>query len=184
MQVPALDLYQIHSPAFSLRSVTVWAEELAKAHKQGLIKHVGVSNYNSTQVRITCETLEKEGVHLMSNQIEYSLLHRLPETNGLIDECKKHGVAILAYSPLAMGRLTGKYTRENPAPSNRRFGHIDYDLLEPLLSKMKEIAAAHGDEITVSQVAINWVIAPHCGLQKRKASSTKYGLSQLGADGG
>ena len=74
-----MDLYQVHSPAFSLRAVEVWAEGMAQCVKEGLCKHVGVSNYSSDQVARTHAMLAKYGIKLASNQIEYSLLHRLPE---------------------------------------------------------------------------------------------------------
>eukprot|EP00996_Jenningsia_fusiforme_P001496 NODE_2376_length_1215_cov_50.096913_g2168_i0.p1 GENE.NODE_2376_length_1215_cov_50.096913_g2168_i0~~NODE_2376_length_1215_cov_50.096913_g2168_i0.p1 ORF type:complete len:366 (+),score=63.08 NODE_2376_length_1215_cov_50.096913_g2168_i0:97-1098(+) len=179
LQLPAVDMYQVHGPAFSFRSVEVWAEALAVAAKAGLARTVGVSNYNSDQVQRTCAVLSKHGLALASNQIEYSLLHRLPETTGLIKTCKDSGVAILAYSPLAMGRLTGKYTAENQPAGQRRFGACPPEVLEPLLDAMRSIAASHeaalrrddaaAAGVTCSQVALNWVIAkggiPICGAK-------------------
>eukprot|EP01116_Phalansterium_solitarium_P011290 TRINITY_DN26922_c0_g1_i1.p1 TRINITY_DN26922_c0_g1~~TRINITY_DN26922_c0_g1_i1.p1 ORF type:complete len:364 (+),score=84.39 TRINITY_DN26922_c0_g1_i1:68-1159(+) len=156
LAMPSVDLYQIHAASTSLRAVEVWAEALAEAHAKGLIKAVGVSNYNADQVRRTHAVLAKHGVPLASNQIEFSLLRTNPLHNGLIDACKELGVQIIAYSPLAMGRLSGKYSKENPPQGNRKFGKVEMEELEPLLDKLKAIGVAHGK--TPSQVALNWCI--------------------------
>jgi len=73
LQMKSVDLYQVHGPAPSVRSVEVWAECMAEAHKQGLIRSVGVSNYSVNQLRRTHAVLAKHGIALASNQIEFSL---------------------------------------------------------------------------------------------------------------
>ena len=181
LKLPYVDLYQVHSPGFSCRSVEVWAEEMALCFKQGLIRGVGVSNYNADQVQRTHAVLAKHGIPLLSNQVEYSLLHRMPETNGLFETCRKLNVKILAYSPLAMGRLTGKYTTKEQLEnldSARSFGQAPVEQLLPLLEKMKAIGAAHGGK-TCSQVAINWVIRkgaiPICGAKSAAQATDNAG---------
>lgn len=52
--------------------------------------------------------LQDQGVALASNQVQYSLLYRAPERNGVIQACKDTGTALLAYSPLTQGLLTGE----------------------------------------------------------------------------
>ncbi|TPX30757.1 hypothetical protein SmJEL517_g05738 [Synchytrium microbalum] len=155
LQMKTIDLYQIHGPV-SLRPVEVLGEALAEAVKLGLVRAVAVSNFSISEVQRIHKTLSKHGIQLASNQIEFSLLRRLPETSGLIAECHKLGVAVIAYSPLGMGRLTGKYSSENPPPAGRNFGDIDMKLLVPLLDTLKEMAARY--ERTVAQVALNWCI--------------------------
>ena len=113
--VPAVDLYQLHGP-ISLRSHAVLADALAKAHQEGLVKAVGVSNYSAKETRSMAAALERHGMKLATNQIEFSLLRRSPETGGLIATCKELGVLPLAYSPIGQGRLTGKYSASNPPP--------------------------------------------------------------------
>ena len=56
---------------------------------------------------------------LATDQVEYSLVNRKPERTGLTDVCAELGVTIIAYSPLAQGLLTGKYTPDNPPPGVR-----------------------------------------------------------------
>ncbi len=77
--VPAVDLYQIHGPV-SLRSHSAMADALAAAHEAGLVKAVGVSNYSVTETRAIDAELRTRGMRLATNQIEFSLLRRAPET--------------------------------------------------------------------------------------------------------
>ena len=72
---------------------------------------VGVSNHDLDELLPIYSALEKQGIPLASNQIEFSLLRQLPKTSGLIKACSKLGIGILAYSPLGMGRLTGTSLR-------------------------------------------------------------------------
>jgi diketogulonate reductase-like aldo/keto reductase len=98
-QVDCVDLYQIHGP-IHLRSIEVVGNALAEAVKLGLTKTVGVSNYSTDEMIKMYDCLQKHGIQLASNQVEYSLLRRLPETSGHIAECHKRGVAVLGYCPL------------------------------------------------------------------------------------
>ncbi|CAF4004961.1 unnamed protein product [Rotaria sordida] len=118
LKVECVDLYQIHGP-IHLRSIEVIGDALAEAVKLGLTKTVGVSNYSTAEMIRMYDCLQKHGIQLASNQVEYSLIRRLPETSGHIAECHKRGVAVLGYCPLGMGGLTGKYSRANPPPGNR-----------------------------------------------------------------
>lgn len=154
-----VDLYQIHGPAVTFRSVECLAEALGDAFEQGLTKAVGVCNFNEKELRKAHQVLAKRGIPLASNQVEFSLLRRLPETSGLLKVAEELGVTVLAYSPLAMGRLTGKYSVENPPPggSTRRFGNVSMNEVEPLLEKMRKIAESHNK--TPSQVALNWCMS-------------------------
>ncbi|MBX3066852.1 MAG: aldo/keto reductase [Anaerolineae bacterium] len=153
----SVDLYQIHWPP-STSTIETMAEGLADAVEAGLTRSVGVSNYNVDQMRRTHELLAKRGIQLASNQVEYSLLERMPESSGLLAACRELGVTLIAYSPLGMGLLTGKFTPENPPKGLRgRWFKTDYlERLQPLLGKMRDIGTAHAK--TVAQVALNWTI--------------------------
>jgi len=102
------------------------------------------------------DCLQKHGIQLASNQVEFSLLRRTPETSGLIAECHKRGIAVLGYSPLAMGRLTGKYSKANPPPSGRGFSNVNMAEVDPLIETMRGIGAKYN--VSVSSVALNYVI--------------------------
>ncbi len=154
-----VDLYQIHWPYPPL-PVETWAEALADAVEAGLTRAVGVSNFSAPQMRRAYETLARRGIPLASNQVEYSLLHRRPERDGVMAACRELGVTLIAYSPLAMGVLSGKYSPERPPPGlrGRRYSPTVLKRLQPLLGLLREIGQAHGGK-TPSQVALNWVLA-------------------------
>jgi aryl-alcohol dehydrogenase-like predicted oxidoreductase len=157
--LPQVDLYQIHWP-FPPRPVGFWAAALAEAVRLGLSRAVGVSNCDVAQTREAHWVLASMGVPLASNQIEFSLLGRTPERNGLLDVCRDLGVTIIAYSPLAMGLLTGKFTSSHPPPPMRRRAILraSLDRLPALIAAEREIGQAHGGK-TPGQVALNWVIS-------------------------
>jgi aryl-alcohol dehydrogenase-like predicted oxidoreductase len=132
---------------------------LADAVDAGLIKAAGVSNYSVEQTRRAHAALAEREVALACNQIPFSLLNRQHERDGLLDMCGQLGVTVVAYSPLEMGLLTGKYTPGNPPPGarNRRYGREWLAQIQPLIGLLREIGRAHGDK-TPSQVALNWVM--------------------------
>ena len=130
-----------------------------EAYQNGLVSAVGVSNYDRSQTQRAFDTLTRLGVNLASNQLEYHLLNRAIEKNGLLAQCKDLGVAVIAYSPLAQGALTGKYTADNP-PQGMRGGHYNRKYLaqiQPLIAQLKKIGAAHAGK-TPAQISLNWVM--------------------------
>ncbi|KAJ4389392.1 hypothetical protein N0V93_006860 [Gnomoniopsis smithogilvyi] len=156
MGLETMDMYQIHGPVHFAHSIETMAGGLVNCVEQGLTRAVGVSNYSKDEMIRMDEALKKKGMRLASNQVEFSLLRTLPETSGLLAECKKRGIVLMAYSPLGMGRLTGKYSKENPLPAGRRFGDISWEKLAPLVEVLKKVAEKH--DVTCSAVALKWVI--------------------------
>ena len=153
-----VDLYQMHFPIPFLK-IEPWMEAMADAYQSGLVGAVGVSNYDRSQTQRAFDTLTRLGVNLASNQVEYHLLDRTIEKNGLLAQCKAMGVAVIAYSPLAQGALTGKYTAENP-PSGVRGGRYNRKYLaqiQPLIMQLKKSGAAHAGK-TPAQISLNWVM--------------------------
>ncbi len=157
--LPQVDLYQVHMPLPPV-AVETWADALADAVEARLTRSVGVSNYSADQMRRAHATLAKRGVPLASNQVEYSLLQRAPEQKGLLQACQELGVTLIAYSPLAKGMLTGKYTPENRPPGlrGRRYRGETLVRLQPLTALLREIGQAHQGK-TPGQVALNWTIS-------------------------
>ena len=153
-----VDLYQIHWP-FSPLPIELWANALADAVAAGLTRAVGVSNYNSAQMMRAHSALAKRGVPLASNQVEFHLLNRRVERDGLLKLCRELGVTLIAYSPLAKGLLTGKYTPQTRPPGIRSylFRRARLGKIQPLIQLMREIGKAH-DGKSPAQVALNWVM--------------------------
>ncbi|MFZ9737140.1 MAG: aldo/keto reductase [Prochlorotrichaceae cyanobacterium] len=163
LQMSRITLYQIHWPLeFFLRTKDFMAV-LAEEVKNGRIEAIGVSNYNAEQLQQAYDYLAERGIPLASNQVNYSLLQRNIEENGVFAKAKALGVTILAYSPLAQGLLTGKYTAatiqdlQGARRLDPRFSVQGLARLKPQLTVLEEIASQRGK--TPSQVALNWLIA-------------------------
>ncbi|OWY66628.1 2,5-didehydrogluconate reductase [cyanobacterium TDX16] len=158
-----VSLYQVHWPFSFFMSQETLMNALADEVQRGRIEAVGVSNYSAEQMQQAYKILAARGVKLASNQVRYSLLTRQIETNGILDTARQLGVTILAYSPLAQGLLTGKYTAssaEKPTGARRidpRFSKEGLQKIEPVISILKKIGDRHGR--TPAQVALNWLIA-------------------------
>lgn len=157
LNLKQIDLYQIHWP-FPPVPIETWAEALADLIDHGLAKSVGVSNFSASQMRKVISVLIKRDKMLASNQVEFNLLNRKAEFNGLLDLCKELKVTFIAYSPLAQGILTGKYTPEKLPPGLRgyRYNRRLITKIQPLIQLMREIGRNHNSK-TPAQVALNWV---------------------------
>jgi aryl-alcohol dehydrogenase-like predicted oxidoreductase len=153
-----VDLYQMHSP-FPPVSIETWMEAMAAAVQAGLARAVGVSNYNAGQMRRAVAALDRHGLPLAANQVDYSLLNRRIEQNGVLALCRELGVTVIAYSPLAQGLLTGKYTPEHPPGGMRgaRYRAEQLARIQPLIRLMREIGREHEGK-SAAQVALNWTI--------------------------
>jgi aryl-alcohol dehydrogenase-like predicted oxidoreductase len=155
-----LDLYQVHwpNPLVPQRSTMAGMRTLKAG---GLVLQVGVSNYGLRRWRAAEAAL---GGPVVSNQVRYSLLTRQPERR-LLPHAAATGRLIVAYSPLAQGVLTAKYTADT-APDGVRSGNLLFSAenlrrAEPVLAALRELASAH--RATPAQVALAWVIA-HPGV--------------------
>jgi aryl-alcohol dehydrogenase-like predicted oxidoreductase len=180
LQVDTVDLYQVHYPP-SRRRLDTYLDAMAETVKSGKAIAIGVSNFSTDYLRHSYAYLNSvHGITLASNQVGFNLLHRQPETNGMLAACRELGVTILPILPLAEGVLTGKYRvggQEYGGQGATLFrGASLFELgesffkamrskpyemhreeLEPLFKIMGEIAQAH--EGTIAQVALNWLVA-------------------------
>ncbi len=163
LKVENISLYQVHWPFAFFMSQKTLMDALAQEVKQGRIKAVGVSNYSAAQMREAHNLLAAHGVPLAVNQVRYSLLSRQIESSGILNTAKELNVTILAYSPLAQGLLTGKYSSDkNTTPEGARkidprFNRDGLLKIEPVISLLRSIGAKY--ERTPAQVALNWLIS-------------------------
>jgi len=161
LQLEKMGLYMIHWPGFALQAFSneAFVDGLAMCKEQGLCDAVGVSNFNAERLLSASEQLGRRGIVVASNQVQYSLMYRAPETNGVLGACREKGITLVAYSPLAQGILTGKYTKSNrpTGPRAATFSDARIESVQPLLSLMRDIGTAHGNK-TPSQIALNWNI--------------------------
>lgn len=153
----AVDLYQIHNP-FSLMSIETLAEALVACVEAGLTRAVGISNFDESEMLRAYSTLARHNIPLASNQVHFSLLQRSAERNGLLARCRELGIRLMAYSPLEMGLLTGKYGRGHLPAGSRAIRYAStVGRIQPLLKLMTEIGQDQGGRSN-AQVALNWVI--------------------------
>jgi len=158
MGLEHVDLYQIHQPLPPV-PIETWLDALGEAVQAGLTRAAGVSNYDAEQTRRAHAVLAQRGIPLASNQVKYSLLDRHIERDGTMQACRELGITVIAYSPIEMGLLTGKYTARNPPHGVRgfRYSRQYLDQIQPVTKLLGEIGAAHGGK-TPAQVALNWTI--------------------------
>ncbi|MBM3658788.1 MAG: aldo/keto reductase [Actinobacteria bacterium] len=158
--VDTIDLYQIHwpNPVFPL---TPQLDGMRTLLDEGVIAHVGVSNFGADRWAKADAAL---GQPVLSNQVHFSLLYRKPDTAN-VPFAQANDRIVIAYSPLEMGVLGGKYSADNPPPGVARSRSplcLPENLarVEPLLGTLRRIAAAH--DATPAQVALAWLIRkPH-----------------------
>ncbi|KEQ73151.1 Aldo/keto reductase, partial [Aureobasidium namibiae CBS 147.97] len=158
-----IDIYQLHGPSHAgyWPRLETLCDSLVSAYKTGKCRAIGVCNLSFQQVKLVYTHLKRNDVPLVSNQVEFSLVRQDPWTEGMIEKCHKLGltttsIAVIAYSPIALGRLTGKYDRSNRPRGNRNFGDIDWDKIQPIVDELKRIGAKVNK--SPAAVAMNWVI--------------------------
>jgi aryl-alcohol dehydrogenase-like predicted oxidoreductase len=126
--------------------------------------------------------LAKRGIVLVSNQVEYSLLKRDVERNGLLALCRELNVTLIAYRPLARGLLSGKYATQNPPPGflGRMYSREYLQRLQPLIAQLRRIGQTY--DKTPSQIALNWLICKGA-LPIPGATSVRHLQENVGALG-
>ncbi|MGP1373632.1 MAG: aldo/keto reductase [Almyronema sp.] len=156
-----IDLVQMH---WSTANYAPWQEwplldGLADLYEQGLVKGVGLSNYGPRRLEQVHQRLADRGVPIKTLQVQYSLLSTYPVTELEVKAvCDQWGIQLIAYSPLALGLLTGKYSLDGKLPKGLR-GFLFRNLLpgiQPVLNCLQAIAAER--QKTMAQVALNWCI--------------------------
>lgn len=155
-----IDLYQLHLPdeATPIEDTLAVLDELVE---QGTVLEIGCSNLDARQLT---EGLDASAKHdlaaFVSNQVHYSLVHREPETGGLVDVAADRGVALLPYHPLASGLLTGT-TRRGGAPKGRLGTERYREFLTPenfdIAERLERFADDRG--LGMAEIAIGWLLA-------------------------
>jgi aryl-alcohol dehydrogenase-like predicted oxidoreductase len=158
LKTDVIDLYQIHWPNPDEEIEEGWTE-LAKLQEEGKLRHVGVSNFDVSQMERALEIAP-----ITSLQPPYSLIDREVE-NEILPFAAQNNIGVIVYSPMASGLLSGKMTIERisqlPADDWRKRNR---NFLEPLLSQnlrlvelLRDIGSRH--ELTAGEVAIAWTLA-------------------------
>jgi len=155
-----IDIYQLHvpDPLTSTEEVLRALEDLVR---QGKVRYVGFSNFPAWQTALAIGEQRRRGYTVFSTaQMYYSLLGR-----DIEQECvplyRHTGIGVLAWSPLASGFLSGKYTRDNPVPADGRrsrfnFPPIDIEKGYAVVEELKTIGRRL--DATPAQVALAWLL--------------------------
>ncbi len=158
-----IDLYLVHMP-LSVSSIQTQMNEMADLVEAGTIRAVGVSNFSQERMIKAHEALAERGIPLAANQVNFSLMKRGIEFNGILETAKELGVTIMAYTPLGQGVLTGKL-HQNPelldAMPRMRRNRLRRNLkkTQALIDSLEAIALEH--DATVAQVTLNWTTTFH-----------------------
>ena len=187
LDVEQIALYQVHMPFDFFMGQPTLMEALAEEIKRGRVLTVGVSNYSASQMQQAHDLLAQYGVPLAVNQVRYSLLTRQIEQNGILELARKLGVTILAYSPLAQGLLTGKYTPDSTErvtgarKLDPKFSAQGLSKIEPLITQLRQLGEKY--QKTTVQVALNWLIAQGNVIPIPGAKNARQAKENAGALG-
>jgi aryl-alcohol dehydrogenase-like predicted oxidoreductase len=154
--IDVIDLYQVHWPNPLIKDRSTMGG-MRRLLEDGVIRHVGVSNYPLQRWR---EAERALGGAVLSNQVRFSLIDRRPERE-LLPFAQAQGRVVIAYSPLAQGLLSGRYDEQNrPTGQVRRmspvFSRSGLAAAAPLLNALGEVGRAHG--ASSAQVALAWLV--------------------------
>ena len=148
LHMKQMDLYQLHWPNPRI-PITETMKAMEKVVRDGLARHIGVSNFSIEQMKEAQAALSKE--EIVSNQVEYSLVDRAVEKE-ILPYCKREKLTLIAYSPLGQGRI-----------SNGRGGQFKV---------LDEIATRLGK--SRSQVALSWLLQHDSVTVIPKASDKRH----------
>ncbi|MBE9078576.1 aldo/keto reductase [Romeria aff. gracilis LEGE 07310] len=156
-----VDLAQMH---WSTANYAPWQEGplldgLADLYEQGQVQGIGLSNFGPKRLKLAHERLAERGIPIATLQVQYSLLSTYPIAElELRPLCEQLGIRLIAYSPLCLGLLTGKYSDRSDLPGGLRGLLFRWLLpgIQPLLDCLQEVAQFRNK--TPAQVALNWCI--------------------------
>ncbi|AJK50862.1 aldo/keto reductase [Burkholderia plantarii] len=156
-----IDLLQLHDRD-ALTPLDETLRALDDLVTQGKVRHVGVCNFSAAELeRARAITSRAHWVPVTSNQVHYSLAMRDVE-HEIVPVAREHRVALMVWSPLSGGYLTGKYTALNGSPAQGRratlnFPPVDPALVDPVVHELRAVADELG--ATPAQVALAWLLA-------------------------
>jgi aryl-alcohol dehydrogenase-like predicted oxidoreductase len=159
LQTDVIDLYQTHSPDENT-PIEETLRALDDLVRQGKVRYIGCSNYNGQQldeaIRVARQFRLSE---FLTHQPHYSLVERENFERNVLPTVKQYEIAVIPYSPLGRGFLTGKYRRGQPLPESKRRGSVEKLLTDKnfdLLEKLEELGRARGK--TPGQMALGWLL--------------------------
>ena len=170
-----IDLFLVHIPdPFTPLEET--ARALDDVVTKGQVRYVGCSNYPAWQAQKMLAVQQRDGrACWIGTQMYYSLLGRDLE-NDFVPFLQDSGLGLMAWSPLASGFLSGKYSRENPVPPDSRRAKFDFPPIDvekgyEVVARLRELGKKYG--ASTAQMALAWLLA------KPYVSSVVIGATKL-----
>ena len=141
-------------------------EAFSSVVDSGKALYIGVSEWRAEEIRAAKALAEEMYVPLVSNQPQYSPLHRVPEAE-VIPTCRELGISQICFSPVAQGILTGKYTPGQPVPEGSRAtdqkgggaNFISRWMRDDVLERVQELTPIAADlGLSMAALAVAWVL--------------------------
>lgn len=172
-----VDLYQAHRFDFET-PLEETMQAFADIVRQGKALYIGVSEWNSEQIRAGHKLSKELGFQFISNQPQYSAIYRVIEAE-VIPTSEELGISQIVWSPMAQGVLTGKYLPGAPLPTDSRAANEKANvfmgdfLTETVLTRVQQLKVLADElSLTQAQFALAWV------LQNANVSSAIVGASR------
>jgi aryl-alcohol dehydrogenase-like predicted oxidoreductase len=155
-----VDIYMVHfpDPKVPIEDTLATMSEMVD---EGKVRHLGCSNFDPGQLTEALDSsAAREYPAFVCDQVQYSLLHREPETSGLARLCLDREVALLPYYPLANGLLTGKTRRGHPPQGRLKMERYKDFLNDENFDRVEAVEAyAKERDLSMVQVALGWLLA-------------------------
>jgi aryl-alcohol dehydrogenase-like predicted oxidoreductase len=163
MGVECLDLLQFHWWDYSDAGYLDALKHLADLRNEGKIRHLALTNFDTERLGLITD----HGIHIVSNQVQYSLLDRRPEVR-MVAFCRDHAITLLTYGTVLGGLLSGKYLGQpeprpaalNTASLQKYKNMIDawggWGLFQELLAVLNQIAIKH--QASIANVGVRYIL--------------------------
>lgn len=155
LKLDYVDLYQVHWEPSIYTSLPNLFRELEREADEGLISHIGVSNFSTRSIQMANDSMKDHKIE--SNQIKFNVIER--PGKDVLEFMRQNSIKLIAWSPLAQGFLSGKYSAANRPGGgvrkiNRLFSTSNLDRFGPLLSEFQRISGERG--VSAIQVVLSY----------------------------
>ena len=163
MGMESIDLLQFHWWDYHNSNYLNALRYLSELQKEGKIKHLGLTNFDTEHLKI----IHEAGIKIVSNQVQFSIIDRRPEIR-MIQFCQQHGIKLLTYGTLCGGLLSEKYlgkpeprSEELTTASLKKYKNMvdtwgGWQLFQELLIVLKQIANKHN--VSIANVAVRYIL--------------------------
>jgi len=174
LQTDRIDLYYLHLPD-PATPIDETLEALTELVSEGKVRYTGCSHLSGAEIDAALQAAEQRQLsRFVTSQSEWNLLHRDIEAD-VVPACRRHGLGVIPYFPLASGMLTGKYQRGQPFPAGTRLAGSEYFQHEAneqafrTVERLSEFARLSGRSL--AELALSW-LATHAEVASVIAGAT------------